>query len=289
MKKMIVLLLIFLPLIGIFIHCEEELALSDDPAYQELKKFIKSKQDHRATFTFGQYEKILNELSQEKYVVLTINEFRNYIDSSKVVVGLRHDVDCHPFKAWEMAQMEKEYGISASYYILATASYYGKIDGNGVVRFSAMRNIYQNIYSTGAEIGIHNDLISVLVKYGLNPLDFNKNELRYYRSMGIDIHGSVAHGSSIARKTKPNFWVFSNFAEKDYIEYKGNRYRVGQYSMKDFGFEYEANFVNHNMYFSDSGGEWNIDGGLEKILNELKNSEKGDRIQILAHPVWWGK
>jgi len=48
---------------------------------------------------------------------------RNTFNDSKVVVGLRHDVDFNPFKALEMAIIEKFYGIRATYYFLATAEY----------------------------------------------------------------------------------------------------------------------------------------------------------------------
>ena len=128
-----------------------------------------------------------------------------------------------------------------------------------------------------------------MIKYRLDPCTFNQQEIDFYDGLNITIHGSVAHGSPIAQETKPNFWIFSDFAEANDVEYKGDKYRIGEYGMKEYGFEYEANFVDFNKYYSDSGGEWNIEGGLEEVLNQLRNCQKGERVQILAHPVWWGK
>jgi hypothetical protein len=58
--------------------------------------------------------------------------------------------------------------------------------------------------------------------------------------------------------------------------------------MAEYGFEYEANFINYTKYYTDSGGNWNI-GSFSDVLKQIKNAKPGDRIQMLAHPLWWGK
>jgi len=83
--------------------------------------------------------------------------------------------------------------------------------------------------------------------------------------------------------------MFSDFAKKDSVEYKWEKYPLGQHSLKEYGYEYEAYFINFNIYFSDSRGKWNDPEGFNGILNDLDISKPGDRIQILAHPDWWGK
>jgi hypothetical protein len=59
--------------------------------------------------------------------------------------------------------------------------------------------LVKEIYDTGAEIGIHNDLITIMIVYGLNPFLFNKEELEFYKSLKIKIYGTAAHGSQIAK------------------------------------------------------------------------------------------
>jgi hypothetical protein len=158
-----------------------------------------------------------------------------------------------------------------------------------MVRSEGIGTLFQEISNTGAEIGIHNDLLTVMIQDGIDPLEFNRQELEYYKSLGITIHGTASHGSDIAKKSVPNFEIFSDFAKKDTIHYDGRVYKIGRHSLKDFGYEYEAYFVDHKLYLSDSGGRWNDKEGLKGILKELDASKPGDRIEILVHPDWWGK
>ena len=260
-----------------------------DSLYAKTEKIIRKEYDFRAVFTWNQYLDLLNKLKQDKFIVMPINEMRNTFDVSKVVVGLRHDIDFNPFKALEMSKIEKDNGIRSTYYILATADYYGYFNLSGVVRNRSMSRLYKELYNNGAEIGIHNDLLTVMISDKLDPFVFNQNELSYYDSLNIPIYGTSAHGSQIAKVSVPNYMIFSDFAKVDSVLYEGKKYPMGQHSLKEYGYEYEANFINYSLYFSDSRGKWNDPEGLNGILKKLDDSKPGDRIQILAHPDWWGK
>jgi len=259
------------------------------PPYSELEKRIRQEYDNWAVFTWGQYNDLLLELSKEKYLVLPLNEMRNTFSDSKVVVGLRHDIDMNPFKALEMAKMEMDFGIRATYFILPTVDYYGSIYRTGLRRSIGLDSLIRELYDTGAEIGIHNDMLTAMIIYGFDPLIFNGNEMTFIKSLGIPIFGTASHGSSVAKKTVPNYQIFSDYAKSDSILYEGKKYPIGKYSLKEFGFDYEAYFLSFNFYFSDSGGKWNDENGFAGILQKLANSVPGDRIQILTHPDWWGK
>lgn len=259
------------------------------PTYEELENSVKKSQDPRATHSFAQYDELLTELSKDKYQPLTIWDMYNTYNDQKVIVGLRHDVDCHPFKALEMAKMENSYGINASYYILATSNYYGEFNSDSVRRNQVLNKLYLQLYNLGAEIGIHNDLLTVMISKKLDPFQFNRNEIAFYESLGIPIYGNVGHGSTIASQTVHNSQMFSDFAQSSTITYNGETYPIGSYSMLEYGFLYEANFFTFNQYYSESGGRWSIDGGFDAVMERLRNSKAGDRIQILTHPVWWGK
>lgn len=264
-------------------------SIDDNPNLSELEDYIRYKQDRRAVFTYQQFDELLKKLSYDKFIVLPINEFKDSINLKKVMIGFRHDVDCHPFKALEMAKFEHDYNFRTTFYILATAEYYGKITKRGAHRFRCLDEIYQKISNYHHEIGIHSDLLTIMIKYHLNPLEFNKEEMDYYKSIGIDVNGTSSHGSKIARETVPNYQVFSDFATKEFVLYDGRRFKLGEYSLNRYGFDYESYHIDYNKYFSDRGGVWNVPGGFEQVLNELDNSKPGDRIQILLHPVWWGK
>jgi hypothetical protein len=83
--------------------------------------------------------------------------------------------------------------------------------------------------------------------------------------------------------------MFSDFAARDSVTYNGQKYPVGKISLKDCGLDYEAYHISFYHYYSDSGGKWNDTNGFNGVLDKLRSSKPGDRIQILAHPEWWGR
>lgn len=258
--------------------------------WANIEKIIRSRYDSEARFTWDQYKELLTVLSDKKFRVLTVNEMRNTYDSSVVVIGMRHDIDNHPFKALEMCDIEKQFGIRATYYVLATAQYYGHIINGKAERYPEMGALYKSLYKNGAEIGIHNDLLTVMITFNGDPLAFNRNELKYYKSLGIRIYGTAAHGSNLAKELKiSNASIFKDFSTEKSVIYKERSYPLGQYTLKEYGYKYEAYHVGFNKYYSEATGKWNDPEGFNGILNKLRNSVPGDRIEILTHPDWWGK
>jgi hypothetical protein len=270
--------------------CEKDDVITEPlTPYSATEKMIREEYDRSAVFGWSDYHILMDKLSEDKFTVLPLNEMRQHFDPSKVVIGLRHDMDFNAFRGLEMVNIERSYGIRSTYFILATSEYYGKITSGGVVRNIGMDSLYKRISDRGGEIGIHNDLLTVMIDYGLDPYLFNRNELDFYNSIGIQIHGTASHGSYIAKATVTNYQIFSDFAKKDSVEYNGKKYPLGIRSLADFGFEYEAYFINFNGYISDSGGKWNDPEGFPGILRKLDSAVPGDRIQILVHPDWWGR
>jgi hypothetical protein len=226
---------------------------ADDMSIEELETLIRSTYDAQANKTNAEYEELLNELSKDKYIVLPMYQMIDTVNPDKVIVCLRHDVDAHPFKALELATMEYLHGISSTYFFLSTATYYGTFTKNGMVRHECMKDIYQKISYFGHEIGIHNDLLAVMIEHNLDPFVFSQEEIAYYNSLGITIYGTASHGSSIARETVANYQIFSDFSKSNYVEFNGTQYPIGMHSLADYGFKYEAYFINDNKSFSDSG------------------------------------
>jgi hypothetical protein len=287
-KLVFSVLLLLGVIVALVSSCTEQFAR--ESPYSALEVRIRSENDWRANFTWAEYRQLMDVLSDKKFRVTDIDEFRNTFDSGVVVVGLRHDIDVHPFKALEMADIERHYNFRATYYVLATAEYYGTITSAGVTRFPEMDYVYHELVDRGANIGIHNDLLTIMIQYHLDPLLFNLGEIAHYDSIGIHIVGTAAHGSEIAKATgTSNFEMFSDFARKDSVRYMESSYPIGSYSLREYGFEYEAYHVPYNLYFSESGGAWKDPNGFAGVIEKIKASKPGDRIQILTHPVWWGK
>ena len=284
-KKLVFITIILLLIIG----CERMLDSLFEPPFYETEKAIREKYDPYAAFSWEQYRELLEKLKQDKFIVLPLNEMRNTSNDNKVVVGLRHDMDLNPFKALEMLKIEDEYGIRSTYYVLSTASYYGHLVNSGLVRNKGMEQLYEELYRNGAEVGIHNDLLTVMIAYKIDPFIFNQNELLFFKSLNIPIYGTSPHGSSIAKSTVSNSMIFKDFAKTDSIKFDKKKYPLGQHSLKEYGYEYDATYINYNLYFSDSHGKWSDPQGFTGILKKLDNSKPGDRIEILTHPDWWGK
>lgn len=254
-----------------------------------LEKRIREKQDQRAYFSFADYEKLLDVLDNEKFIVLPLDKFKDSINKTKVLIGLRHDIDCHPFKALKMAKMEKAHHMKVSYFLLASAPYCGEFIDGKLERYLCVNDIYQEISNLGHEIGIHNDLISLMVLQNINPYLFNQEEISFYKSLGIEIKGTAAHGSYITLQTVDNYEIFSDFATTTMFTFEGKNYQIGNLSLKDYGFDYEANFIDFDHYYSDTRRAWTENGEYDEFLEKLNNSTLGTKIQILIHPVWWGK
>src|SRR5664280_2827752 len=73
-------------------------------------------------FTWQKYESFLKKISDtSKYIVLPLNEFRQTLNSKKIVIGLRHDVDIDLNVAYEFSKIESNLGFRSTYFILHTA------------------------------------------------------------------------------------------------------------------------------------------------------------------------
>lgn len=279
--------ILFIILIAFLLNsCEKE---NCDEECMRLERMIRKNNDPRATFSWHQYHLLLEELKKDRYEVIPVHLMSSYDNPDKIAVCMRHDVDIHIFKALEMALIEQSAGIRSTYFILATAPYYGEFKKGKIKRHQCMESYYREIADMGHEIGIHNDLLTVMIQEKTDPYLFNLEELDFYRSLGIPIYGTAAHGSEIAGKTVRNYEIFSDFAKNNRVHYGGKEYPIGTRSLRDYGFSYESYFVGTNKYYSDLEGKWQKKYRFDYILEMLRSSEPGDRVQILTHPVWWGK
>ena len=251
-------------------------------------------------FTYEKYMNFLQKVSdKKKYLVLPIDEFRKVVDSTRIVIGLRHDVDLDLGKALCLSEVEKSMGFRSTYYILHTANYYLSDPGNKAVHTDAILPILKYMQDeSGFEIGWHNDLVTIQVIYNIDPVEFLHQELAWLRDNGLKITGTASHGSSYCRANSYlNYYFFNEcsdpptglgkFPNNKTIPIDSKNITIKKGNLSDFGLEYEAYFLNNNKYFSDAsienGKRWDI-GMLD--LNALK---PGDRVIILLHPIYWHK
>jgi hypothetical protein len=242
----------------------------------------------KARFTRKQLEELFETISDSKFCILPLNNFRK-IKDTRVLIGLRIDVDTDPFKALKLARMLWSYETQGTFFFLSTAWYAGRITKNGLKR-NNLGWLYKAVHEFGHEIGIHNDLLTVVMKHRLDPMKFTYDELSYYAILGFPIYGTSSHGSEIAKRTVPNYEIFSEYTKNRFVKYKKRVYEIGTYYLSDYTFKYETYHLSHNCYISDANGKFRIDGkvvSFAQVICKLKTAQKGTRIQLLIHPEHW--
>ena len=251
-------------------------------------------------FTYEKYSNFLLKISDtSKYLVLPIDDFRKTINTKKIVIGLRHDVDLNLDKAVEFSEVEKVLGFRSTYYILHTADYYLANSNNKAVHNLNIIPVLRSMQDkSGFEIGWHNDLVTLQIVYNIDPVTFLTQELKWLRDNGLKITGTASHGSNYCKDyLYVNFYFFNECANPPWgmgiyvnnktIQVGSKTVTIRKGNLSDFGLEYEAYFLNNNKYFSDAsfigGKRWDIG-----MLN-LNTLIPGDRVIILLHPVHWHK
>ncbi len=236
-------------------------------------------------YQWRDYLAILDELADgERYRVCPGRDFIRTVDPGKVVVYFRHDIDYDPATALRMAEEEKRRNLRASYYLRPTAPYYGEQQPDGVRRYVAMDALYRQIQSMGHEIGVHNDLLSMMILWDIEPLEFQRQELAYCREAGLEVTGVSSHGTPMLTERKlSNMRIFSEYAPKTVYRCDGRAIEYGKYSLADFGFAYESYRAGQTVSLSDVSG---LKSGGE-LLEKLKKCRPGDRVSLLIHPVCW--
>jgi hypothetical protein len=275
----------------------KKLLIRQDTVTEQNKQYVVTAEPD-TNFTWEKYATFLKKVSDtSKYIVLPLNEFRQTFNPNKIVIGLRHDVDIDLDLAYKFSQIEYNLGFRATYFILHTAPYYLENSNNMAVHTDNIIPVLKKMQNERHfEIGWHNDLVTLQVVYGIDPVSFMHNELRWLRANGLKIYGTASHGSNYCKVHHYlNYYFFEecsnpvvpNFENNVIVTKDGKAIKLEKGKLGDFDLKYEAYFMNNNKAFSDAlitnGVRWNI-GKLD--LDQLKT---GDRIIILLHPIHWHK
>jgi hypothetical protein len=259
----------------LFFRCEKETEINPD-------------------FNMSQVDSFLYKItSSNRFLIVSLRDFDKTSSTDKVVLALRHDMDANMAACLEMASIEHKYNIRASYFVLHTASYYGNTKFQSFERNNNLIHDLKTIQDHfGQEVGWHNDLVTLQVVYDILPKAFLKNELNYLKSNGINIYGTVAHGSPFCYKyhySNNYFWEGNTASEKDFFynwEYvpKDNKIiKLEKAVVADY-MEYDGNQIKSDYFFHDveiEGKRWNM-----KMIN-FDTIQPGKKVIILLHPEHW--
>ena len=188
------------------------------------------------------------------------------------LIYLRHDIDDNIENSVAMAKIEAGMGIKSTYFVLDTADYF-------------KRNISKElnfIRDCGHEIGWHNNaLYSWYADHMQKSLKFYIiGPLYVLRTMyGITVRGSASH--FVPNHSEHLFHNYNIWT----LPYKfQSTIANDQFTLEEFGLEYETYFLQRDIYLCDSANRWNRD--MELTVEDF-NGRENCKMQILIHPQWW--
>jgi hypothetical protein len=225
-------------------------------------------------FLYAAYERVLRELADEsRYRVVPLREFRA-APRDRVVVGLRHDVDDRLDSALALAGLEGRHGLRSTYFLLHSAAYY---------RRAALPQ-FLRLQELGHEVGWHNDLVTLQCVEGVDPRAYLAGELGWLRGAGLDVVGTAAHGSYWGHRLGYSNNAFFRDFEGE-VDSVGDT-KLARGTLAEFGFEYDANLLGEDHYFSDArfdpgGRRWHPD------YLDLSAYRPGESVILLVHPCHW--
>jgi len=217
-------------------------------------------------FTYGEYGRFLDRLGDRR--VVPMREFARGAGD----LALRHDVDSRLESALELARLEHDRGLRATYFVLHTAPYW---------REPTLLPQLRRLQELGHEVGFHNDLVTLQRLENLDAAAYLRDQLQRLRSGGIEIVGAAAHGSPWCHRLGfHNNYVFAGWDEP--VPGFPATEVPQKLDPADFGLEYEAYHVPRDVYFSDS----TFMDGRRAHPADLR-LEPGKRTIVLVHPCHW--
>lgn len=204
------------------------------------------------------------------------------------VIAVRHDVDDNEGSwqtALKMARWEHDGGYLSTYFLLHSASYWGRPGfWEGV----------QEIASLGHEVGIHNNAIATAIRTGREPFwILEEAVVDLEETLGTNVVGTVAHGDELCQDRWGlrfvNDEIFTECARpnvgKGNRVIRGTNLRLDPQPLVTFGLLYDSNYLPRKWYVSDSGGSWSQP--WQRTVEQFASQE--GQLHLNIHPDWWGR
>lgn len=220
-------------------------------------------------FTFNGFQKILHSFSINKYLIGTyLDTLRCNVEPKKILI-LRHDVDRFPLQSLQMAKLEADMGVNATYYFR-------------IIRSVFKPYLIQEIAAMGHEIGYHYEDLSRCDGNMPKSIDHFRSNLDKLRQF-YPIQTICMHGSPLSKWDNKSIWTYY-----DYKEYG---------ILADTSIDVDYNKV---FYITDNGRAWNRSSvsirdkvestfdipikNSEHLISLVQNNMLPDHVMINAHP-----
>ncbi|MEG1555146.1 MAG: hypothetical protein RR356_00260 [Bacteroidales bacterium] len=222
-------------------------------------------------FTLKTYQSLLHALKRNGYKFQTFEEFLSNPLNGKSVV-LRHDIDKLPQNAFQLAQLEHQNGVQASYYIRVRKGVWDE-------------TIIKKIVSFGHEISYHYEDLTIARGNDEKALEHFKKQLAKIREF-YPAKTICMHGSPLSKWDNCKLW--------DKYDYR---------SMGIIGEPYLDVDYSKILYITDTGRSWNsakvsvrdkVKDGLKvsiknttHLISLLDGHQLPDKIIMNTHPQRW--
>lgn len=209
--------------------------------------------DHRSDFTLARYRKLLH-LAKKSYRFINFEEYKTHDRS----ILWRHDIDFSVHRAVRLAAIEKELGITSTFFIHLHSPFYNWQEAE-------ISSIFEKIKTMGHRLALHFDPNY----YGSRITDvkdlthwLNWEKCLLETEFGIEVKTFSFHNPTVG-------FDCLNLAD-DVLAGMINTYG--------------PTLKNQYEYCSDSNGYWR-----HKNLFDVLEDNTINRLQVLTHPVWWQK
>jgi len=206
-------------------------------------------------FTFEYYRLLLRTALDDGY---NVSSFEKYDARHERTLILRHDVDYTLNGVSQLAAIEADLGVTATYFFRVHAHEYNCFTPHVYRLIHGLRGL-------GHEIGLHFEAMTIGRALEMSPVALLRREKAVLEAItGFEISSTSEHRdiSQVVHQT-------GNYHDSfDPLEAGFRNYAL------------EKRFFNDMKYLSDSNGFW-------REGDPLVHFNKHQRFQILVHPDWW--
>ena len=226
-------------------------------------------------FTLGKYHELCESIVSSGYVPMTVRKYLENENPPSSFLILRHDVDSQSMRVWKTAQIERDMGISATYYFRYTADVFKP-------------EVIKGVADMGHEIGYHYEVLDRAKGDLERAIGIFSSELNAFRQL-VEVRTISMHGNPLTHWDNRDLWR--------------------KYDFKSFGIVGEAYLsLSDVVYLSDTGRTWGpehkvkdwlpADANRPSIVKPAVHStddlikmivrREFERLCLNTHPGRWG-
>ncbi len=197
------------------------------------------------SFSIEGYRGLVKRLLQDGYSVVGYDS----VDGRSRHLILRHDVDFCLRSAIDLAEVERELGVAAHYFVQTRSEFYNPLTRSARDAFASLRKL-------GHHIGLHFD------PSGHSSSPALANAVAADAALLADLSCGPVDAVSFHRPAR--------------------EYLAGAEKLGGVWNAYARRFIEDIGYCSDSQGAWRFGHPFEN-----SSVEQGRALQLLTHPIWW--